>query len=265
MNGLICAMGLFAVSCTRPAAPPIDQKLPDTPVVSTPPVFAKQQNEVAITDSMIGMDPTMVLGSLVNTATGQMHSLDNYLAPGAKPTVTLDGEVVFRHLIENSLAANASYLDFVSAALSDSVRAEVSVVKAVKANMKNDDLDRTRLTAELRKVAADKRNDLGVVIGYIDFVLSATYFKHREGDGNVSGYGAQIGGKWFSKDEKTDVRHRVIAVWAPLPFVIEELGKSKNVEVDLPEAATRALKAGELTAMRKLPELRLGAYLDKVK
>ncbi len=47
---------------------------------------------------------------------------------------------------------------------------------------------------------------------YIDFVLTATLFKDFGTDGNVSGYGAKIGGKWYSKFENTLAYHRVIAI-----------------------------------------------------
>jgi hypothetical protein len=268
MKTLVYAITLLALSgCngTPNPPPPVQPVLPDARLIATPPVFATQPNEVEIADSMNAIDPTLVLGSLVNTKTGQVLNLDNYLAPGAKPTVTLQGEVVFRHLIENSVAANASYLDFVSAALSDSVRAEVSVVKASKATMKNDDLDRPRLAAELSKRPIDQRNDLGVVIGYLDFVLSATFFKEQTGEGNVSGYGAKIGGKWFNKEENSAAHHRVVAIWAPLPFIVEELARPVTIEGDLTEAAARALKTGELKQLRALSSLQLGEYANRIK
>lgn len=47
---------------------------------------------------------SFVPGSIVNTTTGQVHGLDNFLAGGATPTVTVQGEVVFRDLVETSMA-----------------------------------------------------------------------------------------------------------------------------------------------------------------
>ena len=111
----------------------------------------------------------------------------------------------------------------------------------------------------------EQRNDFGVVIGYVDFVLTTTFFRQQDGDANVSGYGAKIGGKWFSKAENTAAHHRVVAVWAPLPFVVDEIAKPTSIEGDLTEAATRALNAGELKDLRTFSALRLGGYLEKMK
>ena len=254
---------IAVVSCNGDTKPPVDDT-PSVTLAANLPVFARQANEVEIADSMNDVDPTFVLGSIVNTSTGQVHGLDNYLAAAAKPTVTLQGEVVFRHLIENSVAAKASYLDFVSAQLSNSTRAEVSVVKASKASMKNEDLDRARLTAELQKMPAAQRKDLGVIIGYVDFILSATLFRETESKGSASGYGAKIEGKWFNKAENAAAHHRLVAVWAPLTFVIEEIAKPDSA-IDLTTAADRALKAGELKQLPTFSALRMKPYLDAVR
>lgn len=94
---MIVCLGLVAIGrCTgdpKPgSAPGVD--LPNAAVVTTLPVFARQQNEVEIADSMNDVDPTFVLGSIVNTKSGQVFGLNNYLSASAKPTVTLQSEVV---------------------------------------------------------------------------------------------------------------------------------------------------------------------------
>lgn len=80
---------------------------------------------------------------------------------------------------------------------------------------------------------------------------------------SASGYGAKIGGKWFSKAENTAAYHRVVAVWAPLPFIVEELAKA-GAETDLTAAAHLAIERGALTQLASPPALHVRAYLDRL-
>ncbi|MBI4207137.1 MAG: hypothetical protein HY527_19110 [Betaproteobacteria bacterium] len=165
-------------------------------------------NEVEIADSMNDVDPTWVLGSIVNFKTGKVRGLDNYLSQNAKPAVTPQTDVVFKDLIENSVAAKAAWLDFLRGQLNDKVRAELSVIKTSKVTMKNADVDKQKLTAELQKIPKDERADYGLIIGYINFVLTASLFKDFGADSAASGYGAKIEGSWFTKFENTSAHHQ---------------------------------------------------------
>jgi hypothetical protein len=88
------------------------------------------------------------------------------------------------------------------------------------------------------------------LVGYTAYVLSAQYFRSSGADAALSGYGAKIGGTWFSKSENSATEHRIVAVWAPLPFVIESAAKA--VAESLPTATIKATSQGKLI-LKKLP------------
>jgi hypothetical protein len=50
---------------------------PDLKLLTELRAFIKQVNEVEVADSMNGVDPGWVLGSIVNIETGQVRGLDN--------------------------------------------------------------------------------------------------------------------------------------------------------------------------------------------
>ncbi len=137
--------------------------------------------------------------------------------------------------------------------MTDTVRAEVSVVKTLKVTIKNTEIDRSKLINEGKGIPAAERGNYGVIIGYIDFVLSAGLFKDFGTEGSASGYCAKIGGVWYSRFENTAAQHRVIAIWAPLPFVLENVEKPTSTPVDLEKATREALERGtlQIKAMEK--------------
>jgi hypothetical protein len=247
---LIIAGCAFLFGCNGISKPvnPLPAKLPDVQVVNNLPTFVKQVNEVEIADSMNDIDPTFVLGAIVNMETGKVHSLDSFLSQDAKPVLTALTEVVFKNFVENSLTVSASWLDFLKAQVDDTVRAEVSVVKTSKATIKSEHIARERLIKECGKIPSGERDKYAVIIGYVDFVLTAGLFKNFGTEGSASGYGAKIGGKWYSKHENTAAHHRVIAVWAPLPFVLNATDPHKlrevpaNLEKDTPKYLKNLMK-----------------------
>ena len=262
----------FLVTSCISTSPPVGKAVPDkmsvTPVTQLP-VFAKQENEVEIADSMNDVDPTWVLGSIVNTKTGKVRSLDNYLARIAKPAVVPQTELVFKDFIENSIVLNAGWLDFLRTQVSDKVRAEVSVIKTSKVTVKNNDIDKAKLKKEIAKVPKEVLNDHGMIIGYIDFVVTAALFKDFGTDGNLSGYGAKIGGTWYSKFENTAAHHIVIAIWSPLPFVLGILEKSDTpiassgkekptaISINMEDATRKAMELGTVK-VKPLDTIRIG-------
>jgi len=250
---------VLAVGCSKPE---LGTGLPSVSLATSLPEFTSQQNEVEISDLMGGNDPTVILGSIVNTKSGLVHSIDNFLVADAKPTVTLISEVLFRNLVESSSIAKAEYLAFAKAGLSDSMRAEVSMVKSARATVKSSDLNRTKLVNEFKTMSADKRGELGVIIGYVDFVLSATYFSEQKIDAAVSGYGAKIDNKWFNKIDNNRASHRVVAVWAPLPFVLDQVVKPRTDIVDMTQLASQAMKGGDLKNLQSIPTLKLKELLQ---
>lgn len=215
--------------------------LPDIKAASQLPQFTKEENEVQIADSFNDVDPSWVLGSLVDLKTGKVRGLDNYLKQEAKAKVTPQSEVAFKDFIENSVAVNAAWLSFLSARVSDSVRAEVTVAKTAKVTIDSGNIDKAALLKELKSIPADRRADHGIIIGYVDFVLTASLFKNTGAEGGATGYGAKIGGNWFSKSENTSAHHRIVAIWSPLPFVLDVV--ESGAKKDLAKATAEAISA----------------------
>ncbi len=206
---------------TMPASPSsIQDKTPSRTLVSDLPEFAPKINEVMIANSFDSVDPSFVIGSLVNTKDGTVHPMDNFLRNGVKPKLTPQTEVVFKNFIENSVAANASWLDFVKGQVNDKVHAEVTVTKIAKVTVDISDINRASLVKEQTKIPASKRNDYGIIIGYVDFLLAASYFKDSGAEIGSSGYGAKIGKNWYTKFEDSSAHHRIVAIWSPLPLAL---------------------------------------------
>ncbi len=213
--------------------------LPDVKPAAALPQFTHSTNEIQIAQSFNDVDPSWVIGALVNVKTGEVYALDSYLKAGAKPVTTPQTDVVFRNFIENSVAANAQWLEFVKTEVSDTTRAEVSVAKTSKVSIDSQSVDKPQLIKQIQANKIVPRQDFGVVIGYTTYMLSATYFKNMGASASVSGYGAKIGGNWYSKSENSAVQHKIVATWSPLPFVIETVeNKVAGSFVDLTAAAT---------------------------
>ncbi len=242
---LIAFMSFMIVGCNG-------LSIPEAPIKATLPTFADQINEVEVADSMNDVDPSWVLGSIVNLQTGNVRGLDNYLSENSKPLVTPQNEVVFKDLIENSLTGNVTWLSFLQGELSNTVRAELSVIKTSKVTMKNRDLDKERLTKEIDNIPEQELDNYGVIIGYVDFVLSATKFKDIGTGAGASGYGAKINGKWFSKKESTSANHRIVAIYSSLPFVNKTLN-SEAPNTDLAKLTIEAMDK-KIISIRKLDQ-----------
>ena len=208
-------------------------KLPDISLASKLPIFANQRNEVEIADSYLVVDPKYVIGSILEFTDNQVRSFNNFLLPGIKPEIKPMNEIVFKDFVENSLAANASWLSIICTNITDNVKAEVSIVKSATVSTDPANFDKKRLIEYVVSLPKDERNKYGVVIGYIDYLLSASLFKNFGVDGNVNGYGAKIGGSWYSKMGVNSADHRMIVIVSPLPIVIEKprISKGKGIEV----------------------------------
>jgi hypothetical protein len=234
---------LFCVGCDRA----VPGNLPSIKPASELPVFTKQENEIEIADSLKDSDPTMVLGAVVEHANGLVHSFDSFLKDDAKTEVKPVSELLFKNFLENSVVADAEWLTFLKGQVNDSRRAEVTVTEVSNASIGLSSIDLDKLQAFAQGIAKDKRDDYGVVIGYRDFVINASLFTEQGIEGNLSGYGAKIGGKWFGKHESVSGEHRVVAIWSPLPFVLEKAAAGGTVhDVSLTTLTRQALKDGSI-------------------
>lgn len=240
---LIVLAVVFLVSCGGDPVIP-DAKTRDVKPATTLPSFTRAPNEVQIAGSMNSVDPSWVLGSIVNRGTGEVRGLDSLLSRTAKPVITPQAEVFFDDVIDNSLAGNVGWLDFLKSEVSASVKAEVSIVKTAKVTITNQDLDDAKLDGILSKIPSGDRDNYGVIVGYVDYVLSASLLRESGAATSASGYGAVIGGKWYGKASNTSVEHRLVAIWAPLPFVASTTSASESRNLD--KEVTKAIARGKL-------------------
>jgi hypothetical protein len=222
--------------------------LPDIKPVSELPVFAKKENEIEIADSFKAMNPTMVLGAIVERRNGLVHSFDSFLKEDAKTESKPVSELLFKNFLENSVVADAEWLTFLKGQVNDSKRAEVIVTEVSNASIDIFSIDKDKLQTFAQSIAKGERDDYGVVIGYRDFTINASLFTEQGVEGNLSGYGAKIGGKWFGKHESASGEHRVVAIWSPLPFVLEKVteGVKTTRDTSLTTLTRDALKEKKL-------------------
>lgn len=247
MKSIVKLMMISALFCAGCDNEFFNRMTPAKPV-SELPVFAKQANEVEIADSFKSVDPTMVLGAIVERGNGIVHSLDGLLKDDAQTERKPVSEIVFRDFLENSLVVEAEWLTFLIGQVNDSTRAEVTVTEVATASIGMSSIDADKLQAFAQSIPKERRGDYGVVIAYRDFVISASFFKEQAIGGSVSGYGAKIGGKWFGKHEGLSADHRVIAVWSPLPFVLEKatLGGAAIRNVPFTTLTQDAVRSGSI-------------------
>lgn len=240
---LIIMSILFCIGCDD-----VPGNLPNIKPASQLPVFTKHVNEIEIADSFNSADPTMVLGAIVERTNSLVHSFDNFLKENAQAERKSISEIAFREFLENSLVAEAEWLTFLNGKVNDSTRVEVTVTEISNASISISSIDKDKLQAFAQTIPKEKRDDYGVVIAYRDFVVNASFFKEQSIEGNMNGYGAKIGGKWFGKHEGLSADHKVIAVWSPLPFVIENVSSSDRTTRVMPLTVLtdKALKDGKI-------------------
>lgn len=226
--------------------------LPSVKPAESFPIFAEGPNEVQIADSFNEVDPTFVIGALVNVKNGTIYALDSYLTKNPKLVTLPLKEIAFKDFVEDSVVANAQWLSFLKGQVNAKCKAEVLVAKSSKVTTPISSIDVNKLRRELEQIPVEKRQDFGLVIGYIDYLISASMFRDYGAEGKVSGYGAQIGATWYSKAENLNSEHRLIAIWSPLPFIVSVIADKAapgglSVELDLEKATMEAIKNGQLT------------------
>ncbi|MCD9114685.1 hypothetical protein [Pseudomonas bijieensis] len=237
-------------------SPVVDKKgelnVPDTKLVSQLPDFVREENEIQIADNFNHVDPSWVIGALVNRETKMVHAMDSFLKKDAKPKLTPSSEVVFKELVDNSITINNEWLAFIKATISSNARAEVTVMRTGDVSVLSESIDKAGLINHTINIPKSERDKYGIIIGYSDYLLSAAYFRNFGVSGAASGFGAKIDGNWFSKAENASVQHRIVAVWAPLPYVLEVIKKTDTT--DLTKSTTEAINQGNIQ-VEKIPEL----------
>jgi hypothetical protein len=261
MRPRLCWAMMFVLLC--PGCPPdnpatdgnsaqsdadLIQSWPPVEVAAQLPIFTRQVNEIEIADGFSKVSTTMVLGAVVELASGTVSSLDSCLKSDAKPETRAVLELVFKKFLENSVVANAEWLSYLKGQVNDTTRAEVTVTEVSDASIDISSIDEGKLQTVVSKIPADQRDNYGIVIGYRDFALAASLFREQGIEGQISGYGAKIGGKWFGKHEDVTMDHRIVAVWCPLPFVVETVSNriAASPKTSFTEITSTALNRGDI-------------------
>lgn len=204
--------------------------IPDTKTAEKLRGLIHENNELEIAKSFVDSDPTFVLGSVVNTSTGEVQ-WQTYLKSDAEPEIDIKTELWERKLVEKNLAASASYLSFVSGSLTDKKKAEVTLIKNSVTKAKRSDIDFVSLKTKLDSIPSGEIVNYGLIVQYTDFVLAATLFEEAEKKADAKGYGAKISGKWHNKVDNKDMDRVVVATYFPLKDVLRFISEVDDNEV----------------------------------
>jgi len=225
------AISIILSGCIYPPSNPsinTAKKAINVDVANELPSFKHKLNEIEISDSFNDIDPELILGTVINTKTGQTHIFENFLLKTAKTQSTSKTELLFRKFIQDDLTTSASWLNFLNGKVGKGTKAEVTVMKLGSTSIKSGDIDKAALQAFAATIPKEEREKYNIIIGYNLFTLQASLFKSSDTTSTLSGYGAQIDGVWYSKLEDSQANQRVMALIAPLPFVITEVKKTSD-------------------------------------
>ena len=212
---LLASVAVAGETARKPA-PTLPASLEDVqPEKSLPPIGARP-NETRIADDFVDVDPTFVIGALLDRTSTEVRTFDGFLRADAKPTTTVLNEILFKHFVENSLMLSADWFGFVSGQLNDKTRAEVSILKVARVTTPASALDLAKAGSFAKSLPPQDRDRYGVIIAYVDYVLTASFFRDRGREAKAGGFGVKIGGAWYQKEEATTATHRLLAIWTPL-------------------------------------------------
>lgn len=238
---LLLLVGLFAIAgLSRQPAASAPGSASDVKPIMELPKLENGPNETLVNSSFKDMDPTWVAGALINTREAKLYQLSNCLKTDAKPQVTTLGEVVVDDFIENSLALSCGWLTFLKAELNDKTRVELSIVRSGRMSIPNSAIDWQKLMMQMAQIPKEKQQDYGIVIGYVDYIVTAKLFTDAGNSSKAGAFGVTIGHTWYSKSGNTRADHRVQVVWAPIS--IAEIARSQP-KADLNALAVKALQA----------------------
>lgn len=233
---------LFLLSLPIGAAEKIQTgDIPEVSTATTLPVLVSAKNEAIIAKSFMDVDPAFVLGSVIDLRTKEVLPFENFLSTNA-PTRDVKPEVQYRELVEKQLAISASYLSFVSASLSDKMKAEVSLIKNSVTKAAPRDIKVAEMKAWANGLPPEQRKNYAIIIAYTEYLWTATLFELAERKAEVAGYGANIGGSWHNKKEGLRLERTVVATVAPLVPVITEGEKNPTTNVPFVTSMESELK-----------------------
>jgi hypothetical protein len=184
-----------------------------------PDIF-NQKTQTVILDMPIP-DPSLLIGSLINIKDLKIFMLgsDNCLTKDAKPVSRLINEKpVYNHIISDSLVSNVDFLSFLKVNASESNKVELCVNRIYLVDIEQKYLDELKIKKNPRLKRVNPE-DWGVIVGYSDYLISANIYSSKGSGGDLNAYSVSIGGKLYKKELVTEAKHKIEAIWAPIPFI----------------------------------------------
>lgn len=102
--------------------------IPDVPMAEKLKRVTSKHNDLIIAKSFVDADATFVLGSVVNTSTGEVQ-WQTFLKSDAEPMIDIKIELWERKFVEKNLAVSVSYLSFISGSLTDKKKSRDNTYK----------------------------------------------------------------------------------------------------------------------------------------
>ena len=216
---------------------------PDVEVYLTLPTVTKFPNEKEIAGNFAYLEPNLVIGKIINLKNSQVMPLEGTLInEETQPKVKFLNESVFRKFVEITSVSSNDWLNFVKDSIGKDTKAEISVTRVSSTYISPKDIDKEKIEKFTAKISSEDQNNYGVIIGYIEYVLSASFFRDSAAEGKLGAYGAQIGGKWFNRIESSATDHRLTAIWSPFPIIKKTVAeKQNNSNASLPETVRKQL------------------------
>ncbi|OZY84531.1 hypothetical protein CBP51_15155 [Cellvibrio mixtus] len=222
------------------------------------PSLASKKGEVYISQSYRETDPGVVLGSIVDTQTGEVLILESFLVANPTPKIERKTELVYKNLVTKEVAAGASYLTFISTTLNAKTKAEVTITKNAFVGVSANDIDKAALREKISNFSMGELDRYGIIIGYTDYTLLANTFSEIENKTEAGGYGAKIDGKWHNRSENILVERSVVALYSPLKILVPSLAPNSStplkdaIKVRLDAAPLPDIKAFEIEGLKRL-------------
>jgi len=241
-------------------------------VANTIPAIADNSlNEVEVAGSFRDQDVAWILGALVDLESGAVDALSQgVLASRAETVIKSDAETFFDEIVDVTTSGYADLFGAADIDASSSTKTQAKVTRVSSVGFRQEALDRQRLE-ELRQGCGTSERKLGVILGFSDYLIEATSYRQVDTQGEVSGAGVKVNGKWYSKSESKLIDHRLVATISSLCALVSDpqfgasassseatVRERMNSALELIGDATGSMRiSGEVAAIRSLRRLKV--------
>lgn len=225
-------------------------------VANTIPAIADSSlNEVEVAGSFRDQDVAWILGALVDLESGEVDALSQgVLASRAETVIKSDAETFFDEIVDVTTSGYADLFGAADIDASSSAKTQAKVTRVSSVGFRQEALDRQRLE-ELRQDCGTSERKLGVILGFSDYLIEATTFRQVDTQGEVSGAGVKVNGKWYSKSESKLIDHRLVATISSLCAL------ANDTQLDASESTTSLTVRESIIRKRDL----IGDFTDQMR